>query len=221
MINSGKLKKSKRPNPSKACSTSRSHVWSVGGAADNMAPEHRSHTMASVRGRDTAPEMVVRRIAHQLGFRFRLCRRDLPGCPDLVFPCLRCVIFVHGCFWHSHRCKKGRLRPVNNAALWRSKLEGNMARDLNAARKLKRDGWRVLTLWECQLRNLLKLTWRIKQFLGFLSTKKQESPCERHSVTSVPAPKRTNRAGTRHRGPAPARASLPRPGRRIVSGQGA
>src|SRR5207253_1228974 len=121
----------------------------------------------SVRGRNTAPELTVRRIAHRLGFRFRLCRRDLPGCPDLVFPCLRRVIFVHGCFWHSHlNCKKGRLRPLNNAALWRRKLERNVARDRDAVRKLRRDGWQVLTLWECQLKNLLKLTARISQFLS-------------------------------------------------------
>src|SRR5713226_3403200 len=115
MTNSEKPRKSTNPNQSKA--DLRSRPWSVGGAADNMAPEHRRRTMASVRGRDTAPEIVVRRIAHRLGFRFRLCRRDLPGCPDLVFPRLRRVIFVHGCFWHAHSCKKGRLRPMNNAAL--------------------------------------------------------------------------------------------------------
>jgi DNA mismatch endonuclease (patch repair protein) len=130
-----------------------------------MAPKHRSHTMASVRGRDTAPEFVVRRIAHRLGLRFRLYRRDLPGCPDLVFPRLRSVIFVHGCFWHSHSCKKGRLRPVNNAALWKTKLEGNVMRYRSTVIRLKRMGWRVLTLWECQLKNQARLIEQLKRFL--------------------------------------------------------
>jgi DNA mismatch endonuclease, patch repair protein len=121
--------------------------------------------MASVKGRDTKPELLVRGIAHQLGFRFHLYRRDLPGCPDLVFPRLRKVIFVHGCFWHSHSCKKGQLRPVNDAARWHAKLERNAARDRAAVRQLRRDGWQVLIIWLCQMQNLPALQARISRFL--------------------------------------------------------
>jgi|SRR3990172_2839351 len=172
MTSFARRKKNTNPDPSERGSLSGPRGWAVGGAADNMAPEHRRHTMASVRRRDTAPEIMVRRIAHRLGLRFRLCHRDLPGRPDLVFPRLRWVIFVHGCFWHSHSCKKGRLRPLNNAALWRTKLEGNVTRDRAAVVKLRRDGWHVLTLWECQLKNRPNLTERIKRLLASRRTKK-------------------------------------------------
>ena len=166
MTSSGKPRKSKQiAKRNDATLPSRSSRWAVGGSTDNMAPEHRRRTMASVRARDTAPELLVRRIAHNLGFRFRLCRRDLPGCPDIVFPRLRRVIFVHGCFWHSHTCKKGRRRPRNNAKLWREKLERNVVRHRNATRKLRRMGWQVLTLWECQLNDVPRLTRRIERFL--------------------------------------------------------
>lgn len=122
--------------------------------------------MSRIRSRDTRPELIVRQIAYRLGFRFRLCRRDLPGCPDLVFPRLKGVIFVHGCFWHAHTCKKGRVQPTNNAALWRAKLDKNAARESAAARKLRRDGWRVLTVWECELNKPMKLTKKLRNFLS-------------------------------------------------------
>ena len=106
--------------------------------------------MASVKSRDTAPEMRVRRLVHRLGFRFRLHRHDLPGTPDLVFPRLGRVIFVHGCFWHLHSCRKGRTAPQTRAAFWRAKREGNAARDKAVIASLRRSGWRVLVVWECQ-----------------------------------------------------------------------
>ncbi len=134
--------------------------------ADPFTSENRSRIMGLIRDRDTKPERVVRGIAHRLGYRFRLNRRDLPGTPDLVFPRLRKVVFVHGCFWHRHSCRRGRSTPVNNARFWLRKLEGNAARDHRALAKLRRSGWAVLTLWECQLANLEKLERRLEEFLG-------------------------------------------------------
>ena len=154
-----------RPNRSQKKRSKKSARLNIGGTTDNMTSEDRSRTMSRIRSRDTRPEKLVRQIAHRLGFRFRLCRRDLPGCPDLVFPRLQCVIFVHGCFWHSHSCKKGRRKPFNNALHWKTKLKKNVARDRAAVRKLRRVGWRVLVLWECEIRNLEKLESQIDSFL--------------------------------------------------------
>lgn len=122
--------------------------------------------MARIRGKDTQPEMVVRSLVHRDGFRFRLHRRDLPGTPDLVFPGLRSVIFVHGCFWHKHHCRKGTAMPASNRAFWRMKLEGNRDRDHRAILNLRRAHWRVLTIWECQLNDIEKLTGKLTAFLS-------------------------------------------------------
>lgn len=111
----------------------------------------RSRMMAGIRGKDTKPEMIVRRALHARGFRYRLHNRDLPGCPDLVFPKYRAVIFVHGCFWHGHGCKVFKW-PKTRPEFWREKIEGNRIRDRSAAARLKRQGWRVIRVWECQLR---------------------------------------------------------------------
>lgn len=122
--------------------------------------------MARVRATDTKPEMIVRRLVHSLGYRYRLHRRDLPGKPDMVFPVKGKIIFVHGCFWHRHgRCKLTRL-PKTRVDFWRSKLEGNHARDVRIRRRLRGLGWDILTIWECQLRNIDALTARISEFLG-------------------------------------------------------
>jgi DNA mismatch endonuclease (patch repair protein) len=111
--------------------------------------------------------MIVRRLAHSLGYRYRLHARDLPGCPDLVFPSRRKAIFVHGCFWHRHHCAMGDRMPKSRVAFWRRKLEGNRARDALRRRALRRLGWTVLVVWECQLapsrREALRL--RIVAFL--------------------------------------------------------
>ena len=107
--------------------------------------------MAGIRGKDTRPEMILRRGLHARGFRFRLHDRRLPGSPDLVFPGRRAVIFVHGCFWHGHACPLFRL-PATRQAFWRAKIEGNVARDATAEAALRADGWRVLTVWECALK---------------------------------------------------------------------
>ena len=121
--------------------------------ADTLSPEARSRLMSRIRGKDTKPELAVRRILHSMGYRFRLHRRDLPGNPDIVLPRHRACIFVHGCFWHLHRnCKHARI-PKTNQVWWRKKLEDNAVRDKRCAVALRRLGWRVITIWECQIKN--------------------------------------------------------------------
>ena len=117
---------------------------------DSLTPEQRSWRMSLVRAKDTKPEMRVRRLVHGMGYRYRLHRSDLPGKPDLVFPGRRKVIFMHGCFWHRHGCKMGNRMPKSRVAFWRAKLDGNKRRDRRNHRALRRLGWRVLTVWECQ-----------------------------------------------------------------------
>lgn len=121
--------------------------------------------MSRVRGKDTGPEMAVRRLVHALGYRYRLHVRELPGCPDLVFPGRKKVIFVHGCFWHRHRCRHGRQMPKTRPEFWRPKLEGNRERDRSYRRALTRQGWGVLVVWQCQTRRLERLTQRLIAFL--------------------------------------------------------
>lgn len=128
-------------------------------------PLSRSETMARVKSCDTAPERLVRSIVHKLGYRFRLHRRDLPGKPDLTLSRLQGVIFVHGCFWHQHSCKRGNRVPTNNRDYWIRKLKGNIARDAEVIRKLKRQGWRVLFIWECETQNPTRLRIKLKQYL--------------------------------------------------------
>lgn len=119
---------------------------------DNLTPEQRRRTMRQVRSSDTKPEMTVRRLIHGMGYRYRLHRRDLPGCPDLVFPGRRKVIFVHGCFWHGHDCPSGRKQPKTNRDYWSRKLQRNAERDRANVEKLHAAGWDVLVIWECQIR---------------------------------------------------------------------
>ena len=121
--------------------------------ADVLTPEQRHRNMVAIRSRNTKPEMVVRRVAHSLGFRFRLHRKDLPGKPDLVFPRFRKVILVHGCFWHMHDCPAGRVTPKTNAEFWQRKRHGNVERDARTAEALKALGWAVLDVWECQTKD--------------------------------------------------------------------
>lgn len=122
--------------------------------------------MSRVRGRDTKPEMLVRRLAHGMGYRYRLHRRDLPGSPDLVFPSRRKVICVHGCFWHRHPdCKLARL-PKSKLDFWGPKLETNRERDERNLALLAELGWDVLVIWECQTKSREALQARIGEFLG-------------------------------------------------------
>lgn len=123
------------------------------------SPETRRRTMQAVKSQDTAPELLVRRMLHAAGYRYRLHLRSLPGCPDLVFPAKHRVIFINGCFWHGHSCARGARTPKSNAGYWVKKIEGNRKRDARNKAELKALGWRTLTLWECQLKsiNLKKL----------------------------------------------------------------
>lgn len=110
----------------------------------------RSATMRAVKSVDTTPEMIVRRLAHRLGYRYRLHKKDLPGKPDLVFVGLRKIIFVNGCFWHSHNCARGSRLPKTNREYWQRKIAGNVARDQATLVALEAVGWSVFTVWECE-----------------------------------------------------------------------
>lgn len=121
--------------------------------------------MRAIRGKDTKPELAVRSLVHKLGYRFRLHRADLPGKPDLVFPARFKVIFVHGCFWHSHGCKSG-LIPNSNRDFWLPKLSRNRSRDGRNLEALKQQGWKALVIWQCELRDPRALRLKVKRFLG-------------------------------------------------------
>lgn len=134
---------------------------------DTLTREARAERMSRVRGKDTKPELIVRRLVHAMKYRFRLHRRDLPGSPDLGFPSRRRVIFVHGCYWHRHpdpECKLARL-PKSRLDFWLPKLEGNRQRDLRNIDALDRLGWGVLVIWECELKNVASLEIKIRTFL--------------------------------------------------------
>jgi len=115
--------------------------------------EQRSAVMRAVKSRDTKPEMIVRRAAHALGYRFRLHRKDLPGSPDLVFPSRKKAIFVHGCFWHGHDCTRGARMPKANAEYWTTKIGRNVTRDARVRGELASLDWETLTIWECELKD--------------------------------------------------------------------
>ncbi len=132
---------------------------------DNLTPEQRHRTMLSVRSKNTKPELIVRRLTHRMGYRYRLHRRDLPGNPDLVFPSRHKVIFVHGCFWHGHDCRSGLKQPKTNKDYWLKKLQRNKTRDINNQSQLKEHGWDVLIIWECETKDLDVLADQIKHFL--------------------------------------------------------
>lgn len=132
---------------------------------DILAPEQRSSLMSRIRNKDTGPEMKVRRLAHALGFRFRLHRRDLPGSPDLVFPSHRKIVFVHGCYWHRHEGCRYAYSPKSNTKFWQSKFEANVARDRRTASALEALGWNVLVVWECETQNADILRLRLTEFL--------------------------------------------------------
>ena len=121
---------------------------------DRLSPERRSWLMSRVKGKSTKPEMVVRRLAHSLGMRFRLHRSELPGRPDLAFPRYRTAVFVNGCFWHRHAGCKKATSPKSKVEYWEAKFRANVERDLRNATELEQMGWRVLTVWECETRNL-------------------------------------------------------------------
>ncbi len=133
--------------------------------ADVFSAEKRSWIMSRVKGRDTKPEKLVRSIIFRMGFRFRLHRRDLPGTPDIVLPRHGKVIFVHGCFWHGHRnCSRSK-RPATKQDYWNRKLDGNIKRDRRYRLELRRMGWQVLTVWECETKSPEKLLRKLERFL--------------------------------------------------------
>ena len=136
--------------------------------ADNLTPEDRSRCMSRIRSKGMKPEMKVRSMVHALGYRFRLHRRSLPGVPDLVLPRHRAVIFVNGCFWHWHAdpaCTIAGL-PKSNLEYWGTKLARTRDRDQEHLAALQADGWRVLTIWECELRKPSEVLDSIHEFLG-------------------------------------------------------
>lgn len=125
---------------------------------DVVTSEQRSAMMSRIRGKDTKPELIVRRLAHTLGYRFRLHRRDLPGAPDLVFPGRKKVVFVHGCFWHRHPGCRFAYKPKSNTKFWERKFDSNIERDARVLRELQERGWSPLVIWECETSDLEALT---------------------------------------------------------------
>lgn len=134
--------------------------------ADVFPPEKRSEIMGRIRGKDTSPEVAVRSTLHSMGYRFRLHRKDLPGKPDIVLPKYRTIVFVHGCFWHGHDCRKGKSVPATNTDFWKAKIDGNICRDRKTGDKLKELGWQVLVIWECEVSNKEMLRERLALELG-------------------------------------------------------
>ena len=120
--------------------------------ADRISPEHRSWNMSRIRGKDTGPELRLRSLLHRAGFRYRLHDTTLPGKPDLVFPRYRTVIFVHGCYWHRHSGCKYAATPRTRTDFWLAKFQGTVERDRRTAEALTQRGWRVITVWECELK---------------------------------------------------------------------
>lgn len=124
--------------------------------------------MSRIRGAHTQPELCVRRYLHGLGFRYRLHGKSLAGKPDLVFARARAVLFVHGCFWHMHRCKRGKPVPVTNAGFWANKRRSNVERDRRNRKALRADGWRVFEIWECHTRDEDKMRRKLAPLIEFL-----------------------------------------------------
>lgn len=131
----------------------------------DVDPQRRK-LMARIRAKDSKPEMTVRRIAHSLGYRYRLHPRELPGTPDLVFPSRKKVVFVHGCFWHRHPDCSRTTTPKTRATYWQAKFDANVTRDIRNQQDLRKLGWDVETIWECQTKNAEALAVRLISFLG-------------------------------------------------------
>ena len=134
---------------------------------DHVTSEVRSANMRAIRSKDMRPELIVRKLVHCMGYRYRLHRRDLPGCPDLVFPSRKKMIFVHGCFWHQHSSKDCALvrKPRSNKVYWLPKLDRNVRRDKEHQEALKKAGWKVLIVWECEITKGGQLDTRLRNFL--------------------------------------------------------
>ncbi|MGH6811580.1 MAG: very short patch repair endonuclease [Methylocella sp.] len=136
--------------------------------ADTLTTAQRSDRMSRIKGKGTKTELTIRRLVHKLGYHYRLHKKDLPGQPDMVFARHKAVIFIHGCFWHRHpdpKCPLARL-PKSRLTFWQPKLDSNRTRDIRVEEELKTRGWRVLVIWECQLRERSQLETIIREFLG-------------------------------------------------------
>lgn len=133
---------------------------------DRLTPEQRHTCMSRIRSKDTGPERAVRHLAHAMGFRYRLHVKGLPGRPDLVFPRLRKVLFVHGCFWHAHGCRLSRRPPATHTRFWREKFARNASRDQQNLRALWQAGWQVLVVWECETQDQERLRSLLAAFLS-------------------------------------------------------
>jgi DNA mismatch endonuclease, patch repair protein len=132
---------------------------------DKVSKEKRSEIMSLVRSKNTSPEKMVRKILHEKGFRFRLYRNDLPGTPDIVLPKHRKIVFVHGCYWHGHKgCPRAKL-PTTNEEYWEKKIRNNKLRHKKAEKKLKKDGWQIIVIWECELKNIEKASKKLIKFM--------------------------------------------------------
>ena len=133
--------------------------------ADRFSPEKRSQIMSRVKGRNTSPERTVRSWLHRLGYRFRLHHKKLPGHPDIVLPKYRAVIFVHGCFWHGHQgCSRSK-RPATNREFWDKKIDATIQRDREVQQRLHAMNWRVLVIWQCEIKNGDMITARLRDFI--------------------------------------------------------
>jgi DNA mismatch endonuclease, patch repair protein len=132
----------------------------------NETAEKRSAIMRAVKGRDTTPEITVRRLVRSIASGYRLHRPDVPGKPDIAYLSRKIAIFVHGCFWHGHRCKRGARMPKTNVSYWSAKIARNRARDRRVRRQLKKHGWRTLIMWECEIKNKAAVLHRLRTFLN-------------------------------------------------------
>lgn len=132
---------------------------------DKLTPEKRSWNMGRIRSKDTKPEKTVRSLLHKLGYRFRIHRKDLPGKPDIVMPKFKTVIFVHGCFWHRHKGCKYAYNPKSKQEFWKKKFQDNIKRDKKKRDELERLGWKILIIWECELKDLTVVQNKIESSL--------------------------------------------------------
>lgn len=139
---------------------------------DSLSKAHRSWNMSRIRSRDTVPELAVRSVLHRLGYRFRLHRRDLPGCPDIILTRLRTVIFVHGCFWHRHQRCRYAYTPKTRRAFWQKKFADNVDRDHRVKAALRKLGWHIIVVWECQTEDTSNLEVRLTRGLQSSSANK-------------------------------------------------
>lgn len=140
----------------------------LGVMVDRLSPEARSQNMARITGKDTSPEMAVRKLLHQMGYRYRLHVRGLPGRPDIAFPGRRKAVLVHGCFWHRHPGCRYAYTPKSRTEFWQRKFDQNVERDARNTRALAERGWKALVVWECEVRDVQPLRDRLRSFLGLV-----------------------------------------------------